>query len=722
MNIDFLFNGASKREYEDRITFLEQQIERLQYNGIAQATDLGKDISALNQSLQTANEETLKLSAALKSAEEENELLLLQLHQVQEELEAVFLRDQETSKALEQSNAEQQRLAAEFGALRQQLDAAQQELQNLRSAHDQLNARQREIEQQLDQAINEKNQLEQSRSAIQQQLDQAISEKNQIEQSRTVTQQQLTDAEQENELLLLQLHQVQEELEHYFLEHQKEVQEKELMTERWRRLEKRMPHYLDFEGITITAVDAVSKSPKLSWRATGITINGTVVPEIIFDTFLHAGSPGIRFGETDQVILVPAAVNLGDQNAMTSFRKMSPDQWYTANAIVNLVESYLKDTKSFVGAPQGFDPVFWRQAMLPLAAEIHRLPPVFRFNRISLKRELIHPDYEHIWMVLTDASFGRYQWPKFEMRIGAANLLPQGFSVNPKLEFPLIDGKEKPFDSWYEESKDHIGDKFEIRFDLARKVFDANVWIKLSVEDQSLMLSFISALPQMLERMQGQRVVIARDWREWLTLANGMVDTLRLRLARPKAAAPSMTDAKSSPAATTPSTKSPASAMETPKNVPQGNAAQTLVQQEKTGSRTVQKAPARKKATAKVTQSTGDKPPVKSSTAAASPAARQPGAKSGVKSGTKLQSSEKMAQTKLFDTKQADSNRIASKSSAKPQATKPNAVSTKQPSPATRSRSTKAAASGKAQAVTESDSVQPASVKRTARSRSNDSI
>lgn len=111
--------------------------------------------------------------------QQENELLLLQLHQVQEELERNYLEGQqqkEKVKALQET----EKLAAERAAQNEQL----------------------------------KKQL-----ATQTQLVQAQAE--QIKGAASKPPAINPEHQQENELLLLQLHQVQEELERYYLENQK---------------------------------------------------------------------------------------------------------------------------------------------------------------------------------------------------------------------------------------------------------------------------------------------------------------------------------------------------------------------------------------------------------------------------------------------------------------------------------------------------------------------
>lgn len=108
----------------------------------------------------------------LEQCQAENELLLLQLHQVQKELEATFLESRKKETDSANHLAEQRR-----------------ELEEGQSKVDQYKKR-------IDQ-------LQEKISTI------------------STRKEDNTELEQENELLLLQLHQVQEELEHYFLLYQK---------------------------------------------------------------------------------------------------------------------------------------------------------------------------------------------------------------------------------------------------------------------------------------------------------------------------------------------------------------------------------------------------------------------------------------------------------------------------------------------------------------------
>jgi hypothetical protein len=135
---------------------------------------------SLNQQLQQAKDASAKAQAelkaqleqqthSLKGQQEENELLLLQLHQVQEELEQNFL---ETQKLKQETASNAKAQAVLTKQLQQEKDAGAKAQAELKS---------------------------------------------QLEQHQTHN---IKELEEENELLLLQLHQVQEELERYFLENQ----------------------------------------------------------------------------------------------------------------------------------------------------------------------------------------------------------------------------------------------------------------------------------------------------------------------------------------------------------------------------------------------------------------------------------------------------------------------------------------------------------------------
>lgn len=143
------------------------------------------ELNELRQQLQARDSE-------LRDAQEEAELTLLQLHQVQEELEQLFLQNQAQARDSESD---------ELNELRKQLQARDSESNELNELRQQLQARDSELK----------------------------------------------DSQEEAELTLLQLHQVQEELEYYFLESRKQASSQALTSaqlDQLQRIKQRLIHQL----------------------------------------------------------------------------------------------------------------------------------------------------------------------------------------------------------------------------------------------------------------------------------------------------------------------------------------------------------------------------------------------------------------------------------------------------------------------------------------------
>ena len=122
--------------------------------------------------------------------------------------------------------------------------------------------------------------------------------------------------------------------------------------------------------------------------------------------------------------------------------------------------------------------------------------------------------------------FSPISWKKFEVRLGAALIQPGAFSLYPKFEIPLVDGKDKPFESWFSESYDDSGGKLELRFALERKIFDVAVWAKLSEADRAVVLRIIYAFPEALRRLENEKVSIHRPWKTWVEFARSAIQIL----------------------------------------------------------------------------------------------------------------------------------------------------------------------------------------------------
>lgn len=248
---------ATQKTLTERNTELEKARSEIQASATRKAAEdqekvkLGKQFNELNGELE-------KLRLINKEQGGENELLLLQLHQVQEELESHYLRAQEaegklkqSTQAMEAGQKELQALQTRTRNLEQDKQAAEQEKSGMAKRIAELEAALKQTRQDAEtkalQMASEKTALGNQVQQIKAELDGAKQKQaelqqrtSQAEQARQRTGQESAEfrariaalendlgkarknaqeQSQENELLLLQLHQVQEELETYFLKY-----------------------------------------------------------------------------------------------------------------------------------------------------------------------------------------------------------------------------------------------------------------------------------------------------------------------------------------------------------------------------------------------------------------------------------------------------------------------------------------------------------------------
>ena len=454
-----------------------------------------------------------KLTAA--KANQENELISAQLIQMQDELEVFFLKKVELDELVKKIDLE--RLTATsalqehktlLNNLNNELKITNESLFNLRS---QLYIKEKELD------------------LVKFELDSYISAPKFVNESEE-------KYLKENELLSKQLMQAQEELESSNLEKVKFEELYRADQLRWERFKTRNPKYLDYESITLEDHSNISEIPYIKWTVKDLNQGKIEYDLLIFQTSLHDGCPGISMiKDAESSAQIENALILNQSLAGDSlklYQRLSHSEFCQIKAAINiLMQSELMNWAG-VGLPKDFDLHFWREGLRSLCTRFNELPTRLRFDEIKLKRELINPDYEHLWFEFIGMSFGNRSWQKFELRLAASMIEKEHFSRFPKFEIPLIDGVSKPFDSWYAESRDDNGPKLELRFALEKGVFDSRVLAKLDAIDKAFILNIIYAMPDVLLRLKAEHVVIHRTWETWINFAKSctqIIDNVRLR-------------------------------------------------------------------------------------------------------------------------------------------------------------------------------------------------
>jgi hypothetical protein len=439
-----------------------------------------------------------QLDSQLSLHKQESELLLLQLHQVQEELEQYFLKNQE----------------------------AQQKIQSMIPSEDHTKLLKSHSE--LTDTVNhlEKKLADQNKNAAD-----AL-----VQRDSLYAEMQLH--KQESELLLLQLHQVQEELEHYFLQYQEAKQQIKVADQRWLRMLQRNPDYWDYDAITLTLDESMvsGNGVALLWNITQLHAAGRVFPQIGFRTIVENENITLGFPSSVATVLKRWPASAANQPEMllsvvennACLRDLSTSDWELIPILGKVLAKRLDVPIALQDVAINFDPAPLQLALHNLPTAWNNLPPALRFDAVTLKREQVNPDYEHLWFHFQNLSLGEKRWLDFEFRLSCANVRPTVFGKYPKLEFPQYVG-QAPFSQWFDESYDDFGAKLELRFALP-EAMDVTVWQAISGNDQDFLKALIERLPAILITLQVAGVRLKRPWEDWITMAYEIQRILDVRL------------------------------------------------------------------------------------------------------------------------------------------------------------------------------------------------
>lgn len=350
------------------------------------------------------------------------------------------------------------------------------------------------------------------------------------------------DLKEESELLLLQLHQVQEELETYFLKYQDVTKEVESAHARWRRMLVRNPDYCDVESIKIESV-AQDKAQRTFWRIREMDAGGRHIQDISFVTFIEKGIAAFEFSRmangTAGLLRWPTrlaedkslTIAMGG-DAKTSEKRalaiigLATSDWSLITVLIGLLRKALL-SPSVLKAPQNFDATGLIKALDKLETNLKALPEVLRYDKVKLKREQVNPDYEHLWFSFENMTASGKLIGDFEYRISCTNVRPKKFGDHPKLEFPEETCKTV-MQSWFDESYDDYGAKLEVRFALPDSM-DIEVWGKLSLNDQIFVRDLVRQLPYVLEDLRQSGDKPKRGWEDWKVLVSETQRVLNMR-------------------------------------------------------------------------------------------------------------------------------------------------------------------------------------------------
>ena len=358
---------------------------------------------------------------------------------------------------------------------------------------------------------------------------------------------ELQDSREEADLLLRQLHKVQEELEFYYLEYRAEKKRADTIESKWEKMLNKHPYYIDCDNIIC---QNSSDNQGLFWSLENIEIFNRRIDFLQLETLLWQDKIIFRFVEkqdkdlpllvwnpnskdnqnNNEFILCPLIVNDAIQQLATTdiillknlsvlfFQQLqnNKDGIIVSNPNINLFINMFRQIPDFLD---------------------NVLPKTLRFDELYIKDYEELGEYENLTFHLTNISFANKLYKNFEFRLACANIQDNQFGTDPKLEFPEEFGKII-LENWFAESEDNYGSKLELRFAIPNAM-DINVWDKLSQNDKNFIANLVNLLPYRIGQLSKtdmtdnlvEEKMFSRNYNDWINLANTIKNILNTQLA-----------------------------------------------------------------------------------------------------------------------------------------------------------------------------------------------
>jgi hypothetical protein len=393
----------------------------------------------------------------------------------------------------------------------------------------------------LDKQMLRQTQLQQDAGALRKAKDALQAERDEVAKEKGKSEAARKEAEAESELILQQLHQVQEELERQFLANQSAQLRADQLEARSTRLMASMPGAVDCQPLQLVAGGKASESWR--WRAAGLVAAGHQRQSLEFETVTERGVTGIVLtrtpGKVDPLLrwplsarsantlnLAPVANGEDGNKQLALLAQLSSSDWDITQVLLRQMQQYLVQGGLSLPADEVSAKV---RAIARAQALMRPLQDVLRFDAIHLDGQQANAIREVLALRLTHLTWRGQRLPSLALQLQAQ---PAAAAEGNPLAGPvhLIFGRETalaPFETWTGNAK--AGDKRQVMaIPLSAKGPLAPVWDTLTVADRQLLAGLIDALPLALALLHIQNTKLPRAWKDWVELAKALRQWVRM--------------------------------------------------------------------------------------------------------------------------------------------------------------------------------------------------
>ncbi len=366
--------------------------------------------------------------------------------------------------------------------------------------------------------------------------------KNQTDELNVTQQQALAkhkELQEESDLLLVQLHQVQEELEKYYRQHKERQIEVQKLQDRWLRVVQSHPELQDFEVLELLSESSTELTAH--WRINQLQVGDVMKGPFEFKTLIENGVTGLTIGKStkghspihrwpliaakeSQLTIIPVKGKEDPQKRSATLLQLGTSDW---QLVRQLTDKLVKTVGSAAMAKQISHGPALLEGLKTQQQILDKLPTLLRFDDIQLFGQQNTEQKSVIGLRLTHADLQGLKANPFEFQI-QLNLVAGAAMTSAHL---IFDEKTAgtPFENWINNVKSSAG-KAVMALQLGPKGWQPQHWHLLSPLDQQWLQNTVRLLPFMLATLQNQGVKLEKSWTTWVQAATEMIHWSKLTL------------------------------------------------------------------------------------------------------------------------------------------------------------------------------------------------
>ena len=350
----------------------------------------------------------------------------------------------------------------------------------------------------------------------------------------------VNELEDELELSTLQLHQLQEELESYYLKHEKS----RVIATGSPAITSRSVDFAAASEVSVVGSYSESGYQDIQLHLRDLALaDGRRFESFNCKVASKAGMPALEIRKTGvegeealtnwpkdmqddhgpYLLLLPAS----DEANREQQRKLIAGLNTTDRALVFGVTNVLRD--HFVaGTIQGLNDFLpeevrmWRTTAIKLAEQTEEINTFLSLDEVDLREEMETESYNHLWLVCHNLQFGKRQFPEYGFKLAA---MAEGQNWKLHLEFRELENNRTPLEAWPPRAADEYGHKLLASVEVAAKLTRVSLSDEVTAVDRGMVAAIVEHLPILVKTLADTGCKSKMGWDFWL----GMTTNLKNR-------------------------------------------------------------------------------------------------------------------------------------------------------------------------------------------------